>query len=284
MKAERRAAAAGGPQVHATAVVGAGAHLDPGVVVGPYAVLGDDVIVGAGTRIGPHVVIEDGVRIGRDNLISTGAVLGCLPQDRHFLGERSHVIIGDRNLIREYASVSRATGPGEATTIGNDTFVMSYVRIDHNARIGDRVVLVGGSMVAGHVDVADDAYLGGMSGLHQFVRVGRLAMLGGYTVARQDCPPFFLIAGQPARARGLNLVGLRRKGILAADRSLLRRAFHILYQSHLGTTRAVAALVDELGDHPLVRELIDFLQASRGRDRGLVRWSGQTEPEPDLEP
>lgn len=282
MTARRRAAAADrGAEIHPTAVVGAGARLEPEVVVGPYTVVGDDVTVGAGTRIGPHVVIEDGVRIGRSNLISTGAIIGCLPQDRHFLGETSHVVIGDRNLIREYASISRATGAGEATTIGNDNFVMSYVRIDHNVRVGDRVVLVGGSMVAGHVEVGDDAYVGGMTGLHQFVRVGRLAMIGGYTMVRQDCPPFMLVAGQPGRVRALNLVGLRRQGIPAGDRSALRRAFRLLYQSHLGMTRAVAGLTEEFGDHPLVRELIDFLQTSRGSRRGLVRWSGQPEPEPE---
>ncbi|HEV8339108.1 MAG TPA: acyl-ACP--UDP-N-acetylglucosamine O-acyltransferase [bacterium] len=285
MSAPRRAAAAASvPEIHPTAVVAPGAHLEAGVVVGPYAVVGEDVTIGAGTRIGPHVVIEEGVRIGRDNVISTGTIIGCLPQDRKFLGERSHVVIGDRNLIREYASISRATGAGEATTIGSDNFVMSYVRIDHNARLGNRVVLVGGSMVAGHVEVDDDAYVSGMTGLHQFVRVGRLAMIGGYTMLRQDCPPFILVTGVPGRARALNLVGLRRNGVAAADRSALRRAFHIFYQSQLGRTRALAALVDELGDHPLVRELIDFLQTSRGSRRGLVRWSGQTEPESDPEP
>lgn len=284
MRQRRRVAAASGPVIHPTAVVGDGARLESGVVVGPYTVIGDDVVIGEGTRIGPHVVIEDGVRIGRDNLISTSVVLGCLPQDRHFLGERSHVIIGDRNLIREFASVSRATGAGEATTIGDDTFVMSYVRIDHNVHIGDRVVLVGGSMVAGHVEVGDDAYIGGMTGLHQFVRVGRLAMVGAFTLARQDCPPFVLIAGQPGRARALNLVGLRRKGIAAADRSALRRAFRLLYQSQLGMSRALAALTEELGEHPLVSELITFVGSARGSRRGLVRWSGQSEPETDPAP
>jgi UDP-N-acetylglucosamine acyltransferase len=279
----RAAAAASGPDVHPTAVVAPGAHLEAGVVVGPYTVVGEDVTIGSGTRIGPHVLIEDGVRIGRDNFISTGAIIGCLPQDRKFSGERSHVLVGDRNLIREYASISRATGAGEATTIGSDNFIMSYVRIDHNVRLGDRVVLVGGSMVAGHVEVADDAYVGGMTGLHQFVRVGRLAMIGGFTMLRQDCPPFFLVAGVPGRARALNLVGLRRNGVSAADRSALRRAFHLLYQSHLGATAAIAALREAFAEHPLVGELTEFLQSTRDSRRGLVRWSGQSEPE-RLEP
>lgn len=259
--------------VHPTAQVGAGARLEPGVVVGPYAVIADDVTIGSGTRIGPHVVIEDGVRFGRDNEISAGAIIGCPPQDRAFLGEETFVIIGDRNRIREYASISRASGAGQATIIGNDTFIMSYVRVDHNCRIGDRAVIVSSSGLGGHVEMGDDAYVGGLAGVHQFVHIGRLAMIAGHAFVRQDCPPFMLASGQPARCRGLNLVGLRRTGLSPKERAVLRRAFHILYQSRLGMTRAVATLAAELGDHPLVQELITFLQASRKRQRGVVRWT-----------
>lgn len=259
-------------EVHPTAVVAPGAWLEPGVVVGPYAVVARDVVIGRGTRIGPHVIIEDGVRIGRDNELSAGVIVGCQPQDRRFTGEVSYTLIGDRNLIREYASISRATGDGEATTIGNDNFIMSYARIDHNVRIGDRVVVVGGAMLAGHVVLEDGAYVGGMAALHQFVRVGRLAMVAAQAMLRQDVPPFMLAAGQPGRCRGLNLVGLRRHGVSAADRITLRRAFRILYQSGLGMGAAVQALEAELGHHPLVRELIAFLRAARERERGVIRW------------
>jgi UDP-N-acetylglucosamine acyltransferase len=258
--------------VHPTAQVGAGARLEPGVVVGPYAVIAGDVTIGSGTRIGPHVVIEDGVRIGRDNEISAAAVIGCAPQDRGFLGEETFVIIGDRNRIREYASITRASGAGQATIIGNDTFIMAYVRVDHNCRVGDRVVIVTHAGLGGHVELGDDAYVGGLAGVHQFVHVGRLAMIAGYSFVRQDCPPFMLVAGQPGRCRGLNLVGLRRNGLSPKERAVLRRAFHILYQSRLEMTSAVATLAAELGEHPLVQELITFLQASRKRKRGVVRW------------
>ncbi len=260
-------------EIHPTALVRPGAELGPGVVVGPYAVVGGDVLVGAGTRIGPHAVIEDGVRLGADNEVSAGATLGVLPQDRHFLGERSYLEIGDRNRIREYANISRATGAEESTTVGDECFIMCYAHIGHNCRIGDRVIIVNSVQLGGHVHMGDDAYIGGMAGVHQFVHVGRLAIIAGASVVRQDCPPFMLADGRPARCRGLNRVGLQRKGIEARDRATLRRAFHILYQSALGVTAAVERLRAEFGDHPLVADLITFLVEARGRGRGVMRWA-----------
>ncbi|MDQ7849403.1 MAG: acyl-ACP--UDP-N-acetylglucosamine O-acyltransferase [Armatimonadota bacterium] len=264
-------------EVHPTAVVHPGARLHPGVVVGPYAVVGSDVVVGPGTRIGPHVVIEDGVRIGMDNEISSGATLGTIPQDRHFQGERSYLVIGDRNRIREYVNISRATGEGAATVVGNECLIMCSAHIGHNCRLGDRVVVVNGVQMAGHVQVDDGAYIGGMTGIHQFVHIGRLAMIGGFSLLRQDCPPFMLAEGRPARCRSLNRVGLQRQGISAGDRAVLRRAFRILYQSALGLGQALERLQAELGDHPLVGELVAFLRAARERPRGVVRWASGAE-------
>ncbi len=259
-------------EVHPTAVVHPGARLGPGVAVGPYAVIGADVVVGPGTRIGPHVVIEDGVRIGADNEISSGATLGTTPQDRHFQGERSYLVIGDRNRIREYVNISRATGEDAATVVGDECLIMCSAHIGHNCRLGDRVIVVNGVQMAGHVQVGDGAYIGGMTGIHQFVHIGRLAMIGGFSLLRQDCPPFMLAEGRPARCRGLNRVGLQRQGIGSADRAVLRRAFRILYQSALGMSQALERLQAELGGHPLVGELIAFLVAARQRPRGVVRW------------
>lgn len=264
--------------IHPTAVVAPGAQFGPGVTIGPFAVIANDVTIGANTHIGPHAVIERGTRIGRENEIGAGALIGCLPQDRAFLKEESYVVIGDRNQIREYVSISRATGAGESTTIGDENFIMSYARLDHNCRIGNRVVLVGGMMVGGHVQVEDEAYLGGLSGVHQFVRVGRLAMVGAYSFLRQDVPPFMLATGTPARCRGLNLVGLRRRGVPPGERARLRRAFHILYQSRLPMTRAVDAIAEELGEAPMIQELVTFLQSSQQRSRGIIRWSRTEEP------
>lgn len=259
-------------EVHPTAIVRLGAVLGPGVGVGPYAVIADGAVVGSGTRIGPHVLIESGVRLGADNEISAGATLGVPPQDQHYKGEHSTLVIGNRNLIREYANISRGTGEGKATTIGDDCFVMAFAHVGHNCRIGNRVIIVNACALAGYVHVGDDAYVGGMTGVHQFVHIGRLAMVGGFSALRQDVPPFMLAEGRPARCRGLNRVGLQRRGIAAPDRAVLRRAFRIVYQSSLGITAAVDRLETELGEHPLVAELIAFLRGPRERPRGVIRW------------
>lgn len=269
--------------IHPTAVVHPQAHLDPGVRVGPYAVVGADVVIGAGTVLGPHVVIEDGTRIGRDNEIATGAVIGAVPQDRNFRGERSFVRIGDRNRIREYANISRATGEGLATVVGSDCYLMAYVHLGHNCQIGDRVVIVNTSQLAGWVRVDDDAYVGGMSGIHQFCRVGRLAMVGGYSVVRQDAPPFTMVVGQPALVRGLNRVGLQRRGVSPDDVLVLRRALRLLYGGRRGLRAGVAALRAQLGDYPLVQELIAFVEQSQSGGRGIARWSRNGAPVVDEE-
>lgn len=262
------------PEVHPTAVVGARVELAAGVLIGPHAVIGPEVVIGPGTRVGPHVVIEEGVRIGADNTISAGATLGTSPQDRHFGGERSHLVIGQRNRIREYVNISRATGEDAATVIGDDAAIMAFAHVGHNCRIGDRVVIVNGCQVGGYVHIADDAYVGGMTGVHQFVHIGRLAMIGGFSIMRQDCPPFMLAEGRPARCRGLNRVGLQRKGVAADSLAALRRAFRILYQSSLGRREAIDLLSAELGSDPLVADILAFLRAPRDRVRGVIRWAG----------
>ncbi len=259
--------------VHPTAIIRPGTVLGPGVAVGPYTVIASDVVIGPGTRIGAHVVIEAGVRLGTDNEISAGATLGVPPQDQHFKGEHSALVIGNRNLIREYANISRGTGEGEATTIADECFIMAFAHIGHNCRIGNRAVIVNACELAGYVHVGDDAYIGGMTGVHQFVHIGRLAMVGGASALRQDVPPFMLADGRPARCHGLNRVGLQRKGIASPDRAVLRRAFRILYQSSLGITAAVDRLEREFGDHPLAVELIAFLRGPRERPRGVIRWA-----------
>ncbi len=263
--------------VHATAIVGPGAHLGPGVTIGPYTVIGSDVVIGRGTRIGPHVIIEDGVRVGAENEISAGATLGTAPQDRHFKGERSFLEIGDGNAIREYVNISRATGPDESTVIGDECLIMSGAHIGHNCHLGNRVVIVNDVQLAGHVHIGDDAYLGGLSACLQFVHIGRLVMVGGYSGVRQDVPPFMLVEGRPARARALNRVGLQRRGITGSERLVLRRAFHVLYGSALGVTPAVERLTAEMGDQPLVAEIVAFLRGARDRGHGVVRRARNSE-------
>lgn len=258
--------------VHPTAIVHPSVQLGKRVEVGPYAVIADDVVIGDGTTIGPHVVIERDVVLGRENRLHPGVVVGGPPQHKQYGGERTQVRIGDRNVLGDYASISRAYGEGEATVIGNDNFIMSYVRIDHNCWIGNDVVLVSGVGLAGHVSIDDQAYVGGQAGAHQFVRIGRLGMVGAMTLLRQDVPPFLLAAGIPARAHALNTVGLVRAGVAPAHRAALKRAFLILYRSGLPVRGALARMEAELGEDPFVAEMITFIRAG-SHDRGIVRWT-----------
>lgn len=263
--------------LHPTAIVHPGAEIGPGAVVGPYAVIGEGVVIGAGTVIGPHVVVHDNVTLGRDNRLAAHAVIGCQPQDRAYRGEPTRVVVGDGNLIGEFASVERATGDDRETRIGNQTFIMSGARVTHNCWIGDEVVIVAGTHLGGWVRIEEHAYIGGMAGVHQFVHIGRLAMVAGLSGARQDVPPYVMVAGFRARAVGLNRVGLERHGIPLADRQALRRAYRIFFRSGLTVPAALQALEAEIEGSEPVRHFVEFIRAARERDRGIVRWQNQTE-------
>jgi UDP-N-acetylglucosamine acyltransferase len=250
-------------QVHPTAIIHPGAQLGSGTKVGPYAVIADDTVVGDGTVIGPHVLIERYTRIGRHCIIFFGAALGSQPQDRKFSGERSYLRIGDRNLIREYVTVHRATGEEQTTVIGDDCMVMNYCHFGHNCQVGDRVSVANGVNVGGHCVIEHDVNVGGMSGIHQYVRIGRLAMVGGMSKITQDVPPFCIVEGSPALPRGLNSVGLRRAGVSAESRAALKQAFRLLYRSRLNTTDALDRILREVPQTDEVRYLVAFVQAIR---------------------
>lgn len=257
------------PDIHPTAIVHPRARLGRGVRIGPYAIIDEDVLIGDGTEVAPHAVIERYVAMGRDNHVGVGSVIGGHPQHKQFAGERSYVRLGDRNVIREYVTINRAYGEDGITEVGSDNYLMSYVHVGHNCRLGDHVVLVSGTELAGYVTVEDQANLSGHSGVHQFVRVGRLAMVGGGAIVRQAVPPFLLVAGSPARAYGLNVVGLQRTGIAAVHISALKQAFRLLYRSHLGVRPALERMERELGGDPYVRAMIEFVRADP-HGRGIV--------------
>ncbi len=265
----------GEPAVHPTAIVDPGAELGDGVVVGPYAVVAAGVQLGDGTQVGAHAVIERDVLLGRENRLGAGVVIGCLPQHREYAGERSYVRIGDRNIFGEYATISRGYGAESATTIGSDNYIMSYVRVDHNCRIGNHVTITSGAGLAGQVSVDDQAYIGGNGGIHQWVRVGRLGMVGAVSMVRQDVPPFVLVAGTPARAHSLNVVGLRRAGIPAPHWRALKRAFSLLFRGGLMVSTALERMQEELGGDPYVAQVITFVRTG-SHNRGIVRWVGET--------
>ncbi len=201
------------PQIHPSAVVDSHAELDDGVVIGPGAIIGRDVTIGAQTWIGPHVVLEGRLRIGSKNRIFPGACIGLEPQDLKYRGAPTEVVIGDSNTIRECVTINRATDEGEQTKIGDGNLLMAYCHLGHNCELGDGIVMSNSIQVAGHVVIEDRAVIGGCLGIHQFVHIGGLAMVGGMTRVDRDVPPYCLVEGHPGRVRGLNRVGLRRSGL-----------------------------------------------------------------------
>ena len=247
--------------VHPSAVVSPLASLGSGVVIGPLAVIEGDTTIGDGCEIRAHAVVKRFTTLGAGNRVHEGAVLGGEPQDLAFGGDETRLVIGDRNVIREGVTIHRSTRPGGATLVASDCFLMAYVHVAHDNRIGDRAILVNNVMLAGHVEIGERAFLGGGAGVHQFCRVGRLAMVGGNARVVQDCLPFVISDGHPARARGLNVVGLRRAGITAAQLRTLHEAYRLLLRSGLHLEPALARLA-ALAD-PLVDEWIAFVRSSK---------------------
>lgn len=251
--------------IHPSAVVSPAARLGQGVVIGPFAVIEEGVTLGDGCEIRAHAVIKRGSVLGALNRVHEGAVIGGEPQDVAFTGQDSGVVIGDRNLIREGVTIHRSTKPGGTTVVGCDCFIMAYAHVAHDDRIGDRVILANNVALAGHVEVADRAFVSGGVVVHQFCRVGRLAMLGGNSKVVQDCLPFVITDGSPARAVALNVVGLRRAGFAAGQLRTLRHAYRLLLRSGLPLERALEDL-RALQD-PAVDELVAFV---RGSKRGFA--------------
>lgn len=256
--------------IHPTAVIHPKAEIHPTVQVGAYAVIGEQVKIDAHTTVGTHAVIEGPTEIGIGNQIFPGAVIGLEPQDLKYRGATSWVKIGDGNRIREYVTINRATGEGEATVIQNSTLLMAYVHVAHNCFISDSVVIANNVALAGHVHVETQAVIGGVVGIHQFVRIGRMAMLGGMSRIDRDVPPYMLVEGNPARVRSLNLIGLKRKGFTTEQINELKTAFRVLYCSGYTFEQALEHLA-ALSESEPVQQLCHFLKlsTSAGR-RGVI--------------
>lgn len=256
------------PAIHSTAVVDPKAELAGDVSVGPYAVIGPHVTIGAGTSVGPHVVLDGWMTIGARCRFFTGAVIGAPSQDLKAKPGRSFVRIGDDTAIREYATVSRGTDEESATRIGSGNLIMAYAHVAHDCVVGDRCVIANAGTLAGHVTLEDQVIIGGLAAVHQFVRVGRLAIVGGCSKVVQDVVPYALCDGHPARVYGVNVVGLRRAGIPPATRRLLQRAFKVLFGQGLSRAHAVARLRALDGASDELQRLTAFVRASK---RGLCR-------------
>ena len=250
--------------IHPTAVIDPRAELASDVRVGPYSVIGPDVSIAAGAEIGAHVVLEGRVRIGARARVGHGAIVGGVPQDLKFReGTPVGVTLGDDTVVREYVTIHRASREGHDTTVGRHCLVMASSHIAHDCVLGDHVIVINYAGLTGHVTVGDRATIGGLSGIHPFGRIGAYAYVGGCSKVAQDVPPFVIADGIPAVARAVNVVGMRRGGIDADSRRRVQAAFRILYRSGQAPGTAIKRVRAELGGHPLVARLVDFVEASR---------------------
>jgi UDP-N-acetylglucosamine acyltransferase len=265
--------------VHPTAIVHPRAELGPAVRVGPYSVIGPEVRVGPGTEIGAHVVLEGRVVIGARCRVGHGTVLGGLPQDLKYReGMPTGVSIGDGTVLREHVTIHRATREGHDTRVGERCLIMAASHVAHDCVIGDEVIVINYAGLTGHVTVEDRATIGGLTGIHPFTRIGTYAYIGGCSKVTQDVPPFIVADGIPARARAVNVIGMRRGGIDAGGRRQVQAAFRLLYRSGLGPGAATARIRAELAEHPLVTRLLEFIEASK---RGIVAGGGAGEAPAD---
>lgn len=253
-------------EIHATAIVDPSAEIAADAVIGPYAVIGPRVVIGSGSRIGPHAVLHQDTRLGRDVQVHQGASLGNDPQDLKYAGEHSELIVGDRTVIREFCTVNRGTASHGKTEVGHDCLLMAYSHVAHDCVVGNHVVIANAVNMGGHVIVGDWVIIGGVSAVHQFVRIGAHAIVGGTSAVRKDIPPFVKASGNPLQLFGLNSVGLRRRGFTEELRLELKRAYRLFFQSELNVRQAMERAAAELRPFPEVQQFLSFIQAS---DRGI---------------
>ena len=255
--------------IHPTAVVAAGAELATGVEIGPYAIVGEHVRIGARSVVGPHAFVGGRTTLGEENRIFHHASVGAEPQDLKFHGEESELIVGDRNQIREFATLHLGTeSGGMVTRVGSDNMLMAYTHIAHDCIVGDRNVLANGVQLGGHVTVQDWIVVGALSGVHQFVRLGESVMIGAGSMVSLDVVPFCNATGDRAELRGLNAVGLKRRGVSAESSTAVKRAYKILFSSGLKATEAIEQVRRELDQSSEVERMLRFIETS---ERGICR-------------
>ncbi len=261
-------------QIHSTAIVHPKASLADDVEVGPFCVIGEHVTIGTGSRLLSHVTVDGWTEIGERNEVHPFASIGGPPQHLGYKGEPTKVIIGHDNILREYVTINRATVEGGGvTSLGSKNFLMAYVHVAHDCRLGSHLIMANAASLAGHITIGDHAIIGGLSGIHQHVRVGSYSMVGGCCALGQDLPPFMRAAGgYRARMYGLNSVGLRRQGFSTDRVSVLKRAYDMLFRSGHRTAEAAKLAKAEFGDQPDVMTVVRFLE---GTKRGICRSVGK---------
>ena len=256
-------------KIHPTAIIASDAQLAEGVEVGPYSIIGADVKIGENTIIGPHTVIDNYTHIGEGCNIFQFCSIGTPPQDLKFGGEKTRVVIGNFNTIREFVTINRSTAADIGVTImGDHNLIMAYCHVAHNCQLGDRIVMANGATLAGHVHVEDNAIIGGLTGIHQFSSIGAHCIIGGASAVVKDVPPYTMASGNHAKLFGLNLVGLKRRNFSEKTIKALKNAYRIIFRSNLLLEAALKKAQDEVEDVPEVRHFIKFIQESK---RGTCR-------------
>ena len=256
-------------RIHPTALVAPGAVIADDVEIGPYCVIGEHVSIDAGTIVGPHCVIDGHTRIGKNNHFYRFCSIGGMPQDKKYAGEPTRLEIGDGNMVREYVTINTGTTQDVGVTrLGHDNWIMAYVHIAHDCQIGDHVIIANSVQLAGHIHVGDWAVLGGLTAVHQFVRIGAHAMVGGTSSVRQDIPPYVIGTGDPFRPSGVNTEGLKRRGFTSNSIKAVKDAYRLLYRRQLTVEQALAEmqkLREDPQDQAAVEVMTRFLsQSSRG--------------------
>lgn len=249
-------------RIHPTAVIDPRAEIGRGVAIGPYSVIGPNVVIGDDSRLGPHVYVEKNTTVGAGCVLHKGAVLGTDPQDLKFDGEETHLRVGDRTVIREYATLNRGTTALGTTVVGSDCLLMAYSHVAHDCQLGDHVILSNSVNMGGHVIIGDHAIVGGLTAVHQFVRIGEHAFVGGASRVAKDIPPFVKAAGSPIQLYGLNSVGLQRRGFSEEQRMELKRAYRLFFGSTHNTTQALEVARSELNVTPEVEAFLAFFEGS----------------------
>ncbi|BCA96601.1 acyl-[acyl-carrier-protein]--UDP-N-acetylglucosamine O-acyltransferase [Legionella antarctica] len=256
-------------RIHPTALISPGAKIGPDVSIGPYSIIGEHVSIGQGTAISSHVTIEGWTHIGKRNQIGIGAIIGSTPQDLKFQGEVSEVFIGHDNIIREYVTINRGTrGGGGKTSIGNNNVILTSAHVAHDVIIGNHNVISNAVGIAGHVVIEDWVTIGGMCALHQFIRLGRMSMIGALSLITKDVTPYALVTGNPAKRYGINVERLLRNDYSTKARNEIKRAYKVLFHENLMMAAAIDRLGLEFPDNQDVRHIVTFLQSST---RGIYR-------------
>ena len=254
--------------IHPSAIVDKNAELHDTVQVGPFSIIEGDVVIDAGTTIASNTLLASGTRIGKNCRIFNGAVLATVPQDLKFKNEKTTLEIGDNTTVREFCTLNRGTTHSYKTVIGSNCLLMSYVHVAHDCRLGDNVILANAVNMAGHVQIQDFVGIGGMDPIHQFVRIGRHAFVGGGLRVDRDVPPYILAAGDPLTYAGLNSVGLRRRGFDSELLMQMKRVYKLIYRSNLNVTQALTRINEEFELVPEIKNIVDFIESS---ERGIIK-------------